>query len=236
MNLLLFLLMPIVLIFVITMGIYAVKREHKPKPVFFTGKKIKWLFSFYVIVLVIGCITAFFIPVKQVNSVETYTDEENTKATEEFYDNVYSGQIEDIENIQQLQYEQFSYQGSELHMKLQEDEFIDEVIVVEQKQTNDELVEVAYYSTRTLASDAVYSQTPFFVTQEQNTLLFSFPEQVEIEFAATKQPFTVSQFSGEDWFSYSYRHLIGQNVIYVKIPKDVQLIVGEDFPVYYMND
>ncbi|WP_026673289.1 hypothetical protein [Alkalihalobacterium bogoriense] len=227
------LLIPIVLIFIIMILLYAVKREHQTNPVFFTSKRVKWLFTFYVIVLLIGCVASLLIPVQQADNLTLYTDEDDMKAEDQFYEKVYSGQIEQIENIQQLQSETFLYQGSDLQLQVQEDQFITEVVVVEQKHQNDGLVEVLYYSTRELVGSVGYSE-PFQVIQKEDSLTFSFPERIEFEFAANKQPFPVSQFSGEDLFAYSYRHLIGQNVIYIKIPADVQLITGDDFPVHYI--
>ncbi|NLZ93322.1 MAG: hypothetical protein GX922_04805 [Firmicutes bacterium] len=157
---------------------------------------------------------------------------ENSEAREsEFHRFLETGRVEHLKGIRKLGQWSFTYRGKELALKSTKDYFWT-VVAIERKNASDETIEVISYTTGMQLKDA---DNPPGVKLKDGQLQLTNPPPVEIDLYATVADFTMTQFNAEKSV-YNVDHSLAQNilgnqVLLVRIPAQLQLTVDETVSV-----
>jgi hypothetical protein len=225
-------LLPLVIIIVLIIMLYVFQgyAQHR---------ELKWVFTAYLFLLLSSTVVYYLLPdIESNNSVvsknEALNIDQEDKRIQEFYTAAESGNLDQFEDAIVKDQWSFDYSGSQLEIV---DNLNAMLQVVERKETDDEKIEVTFYTTKNILGgiDVTNNINPISVTYKQNRLNILPPEQYEINIASFKKDFVVSQFNGENTPFHSTSYSGGHQVIYIKIPNKVEVInspyvqyVGED--------
>lgn len=122
----------------------------------------------------------------------------------------------------------FTYNKNKLEIASSDSQNSGVWIFVERKDTNDNKVEAVYYTTKTIIdridlTDKINSPK---LALEGDRLNIIKAEPYEIKLIKYQKEFTVTQFSLEKDMESQEKpsNVMGSRIIYLKIPKDIQLI------------
>jgi hypothetical protein len=125
------------------------------------------------------------------------------------------------------------YDDKQLNLAVQNGDNFNVFVVVERKEINDEKIEVKFYKSTSSADS--YKINPIGIELSGDTLFLIKPEPVKVNFSQFENPFTINQFTGDKWFQHDTNFVHGQNVIYLQIPKNLQLVDKSDINFQYVN-
>ncbi len=207
------------------------RRKVATKVKYVNSKKVQWLLSGYVFVLVSSFIISYFIP-SEAQSIAT--EEEIELAREDFHQLAYQGDLSEIKSEYLKQQWEFPYDGTELTIAVPGDEYLTVSILVEKKNSNDGVIEAFYYTSPTIIDNIIASDkmNPIQLELAGNDLSIMKPEPVKLVFITGKKEFTISQFMKEDQLVSRGGSIFGQRLLYLKVPAGVEL---KDSPYLYIN-
>ncbi|MGM8211248.1 hypothetical protein ACLIBH_00475 [Virgibacillus sp. W0430] len=110
------------------------------------------------------------------------------------------------------------------------------VIAIKRKAVNDDRVDIIHYATPLLIEGmevVEYTDSPE-VMVEGDSFYIHFPDYIEQKFLAYKNEFTIVQFTEQD-FWVNDEIVRGEHLIYIEVPKDVEVIDGEFLNVHYVD-
>jgi hypothetical protein len=102
-------------------------------------------------------------------------------------------------------------------------------IFVEQKDVDDEKVEVSTYATTQLAGGIDFTKLmlPPVISLEKGTLSIKSPSRQTLEFKQFKNDITIDQFKLQNFGNFVGMHTsFGEQVIYIRVPKSVAIDKG----------
>ncbi|WP_421383120.1 hypothetical protein ACOJQI_02220 [Bacillus salacetis] len=191
------------------------------------GKRGNMIFRGYLILLVIGALVSNVIPVDSSFKGEIKTDTEVKKANEQdgaFFRMVHEGKIDEAEGAMKAGEWEFDFEGEGIRVPNSGSQYMP--VVVEIKDEDDGKIEVAYYVSRAFIEniDVTEEITPPEVDIVDSVIRILPPPAEEIKIAKVTQPYPFTQFhGGNNPFEEEHRTYLGQEVIYLKVPKGVKV-------------
>lgn len=132
----------------------------------------------------------------------------------------------------------FDFREQKLNVGIENGEFISTQIFVERKKTNDHKIDAVSYKTRSTVNDMDVTKltNPLLLKLVGNTLLINNPKKAKLEFSMFNNVFSVNQFTGEDsLFRHQSSFFEGQRILYLRIPKDLDLINKPDMNIQFVE-
>ncbi|MPW26466.1 hypothetical protein GC105_11760 [Alkalibaculum sp. M08DMB] len=208
----------------------------KPRKKIFKVKILHTILFSYVFLLLVGIILYAFIPSEKYEYMEFKENHESYQPNTSF-DAIYEGMID--KNIKIGDKFTFNYTDDTLEVSANKDEEFSLTIVVEKKDTNDEVIELTNYLNTTIVDNIDFTETIPSVDAKisGNTLILQEPDTVEITISKLKKEFTISQFTSESHMDNIGHGFNGESLLYIKIPKDLELISSmNDIYIHYVNE
>ncbi len=175
------------------------------------------------------------ITVFQLNKVNNVEKELQT-----FYDSLYEGKIEEIDQSYVYEEMEVDYKSNKLFMKTNQIENgIGFPIIVDRKTSNDHKIEITYYRTQpaTDKPNIMKDVKPLQWSWEDETLTLNIPKEMEFNVATIKKEFPIVQFYGD------YRRIevnptaiIGEEALYLLVPKDLEIVAGAEIYIDYVGE
>lgn len=198
------------------------------------------MFGGYVVILLIGFAAAVFVPDPFVpDQGITAGDKLDSKVLQKEDSDLQvaalEGKIDQFDSKWKKKEFNFAYQGKLLNIVVPNNESSDVLIVADRKGTNDDQIEASYYKTRATMNDREITrmlpqidvklvENQLTIQQEKNTLKYSQFMNV----------FPIRQFTGDSMYEHSASFSGGQSIIYLRIPKDLQLNPQENLNFEYV--
>ncbi len=195
----------------------------------FYGDKIKWFIFSYVLVLFLSALL-FTVFLEKETMGQSDFGGEDLQITTTYFNEAY-----EILNAKVKQHERWDFDGSEL--TLTTPQFLSVPVFVEWKETNDQTVEAIYYIGRSTTYNSFFDYfPPYSFELTDGVLSIEQPEMIDLKFATFSEGFTVSQFTGREWFGGLTEDMIGERAIYLSIPKQLKLKYGDEVDVRFIKE
>jgi hypothetical protein len=130
------------------------------------------------------------------------------------------------------------YHEPKLNLATETDQYFGAQIYVERKNTNDDKIEAVAYRTRSSMNDMDISKliNPIRLKVAGNLLTVQNPKQAKLKFSMFNNVFAVTQFTGEaSSFQHNSSFYDGQSILYLRIPKDLELIIKSDLNIQFVE-
>lgn len=172
-------------------------------------------------------------PSESVPMSDRYTTEEmhlreyNTQ-TDEFYNALYRGQLDEYEGAIVNKQWTLEYNQERLLVTIANNRDYKPPIAIKRKDVNDGKIEVASYSSKVPASyqDIVVNPPQVSIMENQLKIIPPQPKHVEMVYFDV-DIITSAQFTGKGMFSYTGSHILPRHqVLYLQIPSE--LIIDTD--------
>ncbi|WP_456272519.1 hypothetical protein [Bacillus sp. AK031] len=190
------------------------------------GKRINWLLSGYLVILIAATIFSYTLPSERAFQGEVLTDKELKKEQEEkgkFMTLARGGKIHEAEGAVLLKDWEFSLDGKELTVPVSNSNYYLPVLV-EIKEAEDGVVEAAHFTTKSFISnvDVTSEINSPSIEIKDGTFRMYPPAPIDLKLAKFSQPLPFHQFS-EDYTSMfgDLDPFHGSEVIYLKVPSDI---------------
>ena len=206
-------------------------------------KNISRVLIMYILVLFVFTIIYFVVPksedqIEAVEIEEVYDLEEFDERANKMYSYLENGELNQVkDNI--IAEQIYGYDGKELI--LEETPGIEEWlnIYIELKEQNDGVIKMTQVHTGTYVNnmDVTAFINPSKLVFDDGHLKFDDPEPVYLKKASFKKEFPITQFSREkdEDLGFSTSTYLGNNMIYIKIPKDTIVKNETSFDVQYVK-
>jgi hypothetical protein len=221
------LLLPLLITFIIvSIFIVLIVRITKGKAKYIYGKRIHWILGGYVTILLICFILDTLNPSKEMADLKRLHGKDLMKENTQLYNAAVEGKIDKVGDKYIDKKWNFNFNGEKLNLVAENGGSFDTQIVVERKKTNDGKIDAAYYKARSSINDMEITNMtyPIGVKLMGDTLMLANQKEVKIKFSQFENVFSIKQFSGENWFSHHSDFTEGQSVLYLRIPKNLELI------------
>lgn len=195
------------------------------------SRRVLTIFSGYFVLLVLCSVISNVIPDRKVQDWKKVNHNELQQEQEKLFNDVEEGKV----NRDFLKTEwKFDFTGKKLKINSQDPEIL---VVIEKKNMNDHKLEASLYQTRSALNGREITdviKTPGVdLTDNQLTLLE--PQKTKLQFSKFTNVFSVTQFTGKKGFSDSSEWTIGQSVLYIKIPNNIQISSESNLNVQYVK-
>ncbi|MEH7352287.1 hypothetical protein V7150_01720 [Neobacillus drentensis] len=216
-------------IIVIALAVLTAKAVNKnvySKGKFSYSQRVCWIFSGYVAILLICVVLDTVHPVKIINGWKKVDTAELEKESMDLYDSALAGKVANEGGEFLRKKWNFDYNGEQLNIATIQDDYLNTSVFVERKNHNDGKIEAAYYQTRSSVNgmDITELATPPGLELAEDGLFLRNPKKSKIKFSEFTNVFSVKQFTGEEFFERDSHYAEGQSILYLRIPKDLELI------------
>lgn len=205
---------------------------------FFKKKLVfKSLLGAYLAVL-IASIVVFEVLPKNNNDLLSVNAKEANEISSRFYEMIFEGNKKDIDPALIQKEWELEYEGKKLELSSLEGNF-KESVIVKRKAENDGKIEGTYYSSLIMnGTDYTDVLMPIDLSLEEDTLnIIGIPEGIDLHFAMYKNEFVINQFTGEkSWMDPNHDGYSNIQVLYLEIPKDLELIDTHGMGINYVEN
>jgi heme/copper-type cytochrome/quinol oxidase subunit 2 len=193
-------------------------------------KMTKWILSGYAIILLLTVIFYYTLP--NINAFgEVYNLDEFNQANDaqqEIYQAVQKGNINQV--IDKYPNDQYEFTLTDRQFRLDTPNGFENIMFfVERMDTTNEKATVVYFKNKLIVDgiDMTDQIGTLEVEQDGNSIKISQPDTVELNLVKFSKEFTITQFTDEKERNEQMGFSGGFNIIYIQIPKDVE-ITNED--------
>jgi hypothetical protein len=234
---------PILITLVIAIGIIASvikisKGTVNRKGKYVYSNRVRLIFGGYLAILLICLGLDTVLPVNEVSEWEIVNQKELEKESLDLYEAAIEGRIDTVDRSFISKEWNLDYPNSLLNVVIANDEFINSQIVVERKETNDSKIEAVFYRTRSSMNEMDITEMvkPLQLEMAGDTLKLLNPEKAKIEFYQFENVFSTNQFTGGDsLFEHHTNFFEGQSILYLRIPKDLELTAQSNLLIQYVE-
>jgi hypothetical protein len=221
----------LVILLIIVLVVGAVKKSINKK---IYNHVVPKVFVGYFAVLLICLVLDIFHPLEKGTFQQSYNNSKKLEMERvELLDAAEVGKFNEI-NPKMLKAEwDAEYDDKQLNLAVQNGDDFNVFVVVKRKEINDGKIEAKYYKSSSSLDS--YKINQIEIELSGDTLFLIKPEPVKINFSQFENPFTVNQFTGDRWFQRDTNFVHGQNVIYLQIPKNIQLVDQSNINFQYVN-
>ncbi|WHY01296.1 hypothetical protein [Neobacillus sp. DY30] len=226
----------IVVIMVIAITSLLINLTKRSSKVFFSGNRIRWMFVGYLSILLICTGLSPLLPKGEI-TYQKIDANQLEKDSEELYEAAISGNIENVHSKYIVKNRKFDYTEKQLDIAVVNEDFLSASIIVERKTTNDQKIEALHYQTGSGLNEMSISDLmqPLGINIDKNTLILENPPKIKLEFSQFQQAFPINQFTGKGDFSDTNNFIDGTSILYLKIPKDLELTTTNEIALEYVE-
>ncbi|OLS39290.1 hypothetical protein [Bacillus sp. MRMR6] len=190
------------------------------------GNRVRWMLGGYILVLLISTGIAPLLQTTEATYKKVGKDQDFANEGFQIYEAAIEGEIERVDRKYISETWNFDYDGNQLDISHVDGEYISFQTVVERKATNDGKIEAIYYKAGSGMNDMDLTEVvnPIRMELSGDTLILMNPKITTLTFYQFEQPFTIKQFTGESWQGHHTHFIDGQSVLYLRIPKNLELI------------
>ncbi|MEH7010826.1 hypothetical protein V7087_08385 [Neobacillus niacini] len=230
---------PILIVLIIAIaiiGILVKLSKNSSKKNFFSGNRIRWIFVGYISILIICTGLSPLLPKGDITYKKVDVNQLERDSSE-LYEAAIQGNIENVDSEYILKTWNLEYSEKQLNIAVTNDDFLSAVIIVERKNDNDGKIEAAFYKTGSSINNMAISELdkPLRMEMGKNTLRLENPEKLILEFSQFQHAFPINQFTGKGDFSDSNNFYEGTSILYLKIPKDLELNTTFEIDIQYVE-
>lgn len=231
----------IILFIVIIISAFVVKimkRSVNKNRKYLYSNRIRWIFGGYILLLLICGIVVTVTPEKSTPNLKIANIKELENESIALNNAAAAGKIEIIDSKYIDKKWDLDYPDYKLNVVVENGEFLSTQIFVERKDTNDHKVEAVTYKTRSSVNDMDITMltNPLRLKLAGKTLSLMNPKKAKLEFSMFNKVFTVNQFTGEDSvFEHHSSFSKGQSILYMRIPKDLELIDKSELNIQFVE-
>jgi hypothetical protein len=234
---------PILLTLVIAITIIALvvkitKSSVNKKGKYVNSNLVRLVFGGYIAILLICLGLDVVLPANEVNDREIVDNKELEKESLELYEAAVEGRIDKVDHSFIRKEWNLDYQNSLLNVEIQNEEFLNSQIIVERKETSDDTIEAILYGTRSSVNNIEITKklNPIQLEMAGDKLTLINPKKVKFEFYQFENVFSTNQFTeGESLFEHHSNFFEGHSILYLKIPKDLELIAQSNLEIQYVE-
>jgi hypothetical protein len=213
--------------------LFIFRRNSVPGSKYVSSLKIKWLLGGYGILLLSATILFFLHPTVKADyngSGSTNRSGEVVENPSQLYDAALEGRIDQEEAV--LKKNQWSFDLSDNQMHISFNGYKNDYFLVAEKSNEmDGQVEVTHYATRSVFNEVdITDQMPSPEVQKDGNMIKISSPSTHLKFLKIDNEYPIAQFRGEKSSSlsyYSYSNM-GHNVLYIKVPSDVEIVYSGD--------
>lgn len=226
----------IVLVFVGLMA-FSINRVGSRRNKYINRKSITWLLGGYAVVLIISTILFFLVPIQPKTNFAEEADLRHSHHFEYITSQDMLDEVSDfIVNEKEFPYDK-DYLNIQLNVNDSNDRHYHLKILVERKNEADQMIEAVIYQTPTFINDWNITEhiDPLQVDVTLSTLLIDNILK-EFSYASFKTEFPFSQFEEDDQSFFGEVIVQGEELLFLRIPKDVELIEKDSVDIVYLNE
>lgn len=207
---------------------------------FMKNKRVmKSLLIVYGAVLVLSVFVFEWLPLEVKDVTYAKTEKQIRKEHIDLIDKIENGQTDEIDPAYIQNTWQFEYNADQLYMH-QVEEIFDYTIVIERKSENDGFIEGAFYASNILSGIDITDemQDLLDVSLNGDTLSISnLSGDTVYDFTVYKKEFVITQFTKDQAsnFKIGEAHFEEIKYLYLRVPKDLELIKEEGMFIHYVN-
>lgn len=242
MNLMFLHLFSLVLVIGIVVFVIAIAKKTTVRLTIMNTKIIVLLFSCYLGILLATSILFFLLPINDFayEQVELYQhDPENPYTDQDYYSAIDQGRFEDARGISLREEWAFEYEGDSIQFKSNPDPYVEMRVMVDRKDVNDNKIEMAYYTSRTVVGgfDITEEVGKYEFNFDNGTIFITKPRPYELQLSTFNSEFPTRQFTDESIHSSYDRSfsMRGENIIFLKIPKDLEIKEQPEIYIQYIK-
>lgn len=203
--------------------------------------RTRWILVGYLFILLVGMLMYLFIPNHKITTqtINANHMEQIAQENHEFYNAALNGDFQQLKSVRSMGQQTFAFQGEQLTIKASNQVYQDIWIFIERKDTNDNLIELEEYATRTLYNGIEFtdhiSEVNLRLQEEQ--LWLEKPSKLDYKFIEFRKEFTLTQFTSKKPTvdSADSNFTIGHNIIYLKVPQKLKIIDESYFRVVFVD-
>lgn len=198
-------------------------------------RKFKWILAGYFLILLASAVMLPLLPQEgfaDQNIVGEDTLQQQRKASRQLFNFAQMGMPDSVEGVMVPEKWAFEYGGEILTITTRGNFY--NPIIVERKDQNDGLVEVSYYTTRTIMNriDVTDLIVPPQITLQQDRLIMEHPKQDAFKLAGFRREFIIAYLTDKPAAPLlmqpdSSPAPMGHQIIYLRIPRDLELTSRE---------
>ncbi|MEH7493904.1 hypothetical protein [Neobacillus niacini] len=226
----------IVVIMVIAITSLLVNLTKRSSKVLFSGSRIRWMFVGYLSILLVCTGLSPMLPKGEITYQKVDVNQLE-RDSNELYEAAIQGNIENVDSKYFVKTRNFDYTEKQLNIAVVNEDFLSASIFVERKTTNDGKIEALHYQTGSGLNEMSISDLmqPLGINIDKNTLMLENPEKIKLEFSQFQQAFPINQFTGKGDFSDTNNFYGGTSILYLKIPKDLELNNTYEIDLQYVE-
>jgi hypothetical protein len=202
------------------------------------SKRVYWIFSSYVVILLAGLVFASVHPSIIMDSWKKSDSEDFEREGLDLYDAAVEGKIDLVDNKFLRKKWDFNLQDKKLNLAVENDEYLNTSIIVERKNTNDGKLDAVFYQTGSSVNGMDISElaNPPGLELAGDQLIIIKPEEGEFKYSEFANVFSISQFTGEASLLEHHSNFTGgQSILYLRIPKDLKLIDNSNLNLEFVE-
>jgi hypothetical protein len=224
----------------IVVGIFVAKVMNKTvnrKGQYSYTHRVRGIFAGYLAILLICVVLDSVLPAKGKVDWKMVHHRELEKEGTDLYDAALKGRIDKVDPEFLVKKWDFDYHDQKLTTAVQTNEFLSIPVVIERKNTNDDKIEAVFYKTRSSMNNMDITQlaNPIGLKLAGDQLTLIPPQKSITKFSEFANVFSVNQFTGEKKFSHSSNFVQGQSILYLRIPKDLQLVANDNLNIEFVQ-
>ncbi|RDW21265.1 hypothetical protein [Oceanobacillus chungangensis] len=195
-------------------------------------RKGYWILGGYVIVLLLSVVIYYFIPGPKEESQQAPTGRQDLSE-------VLYGELP-VESINEYFEEEwdFSYDKDSIQIGYKGD--LNNSVSIAVERTDGNSIKAAFYQTPIYASGIELTEhiKPIDMQLSEDRFLINLPETVHLDFTSFRKEFPLLQFKdspNEDWMGDSERFHWGDQLLYLQIPREIEIKTEMDVYLEYVN-
>ncbi|MRH44159.1 hypothetical protein GH741_16070 [Aquibacillus halophilus] len=183
------------------------------------GNSVKWVLSIYFIILFASTIVFYFLPDDKAASISQEDINKMVRYGQELNNRAHLGTLDESDQLALKNEWQFEATENTLQVTAETGEYNDIIVFVERKDNDveDKKIEFIKYST-----DSLFNHDGYQVDFAHNKLIIKQPSKMDFQFAAIANEFTITQFTGEERLHIRMA-AIEPEILYLRVPKDLKL-------------
>lgn len=199
---------------------------------------VKFLLLIYSAVLLLSIFIFEMLPFEWIEMTNA-TEQQLLEEQMDIVDAIEDGRTDQIDPAYVQNTWEFAYKGEQLQIHQKENGY-DYPIVIERKDENDGLIEGTFFASIFFDGNDITDEMQDFLDLSLNgdTLsINSLAEETVYKMTVYKKEFVINQFSKEAseqsiWNS----HLGEMQYLYLRVPKDIEIIKEEDLFIHYVGE
>ncbi|AXI07868.1 hypothetical protein CV093_02305 [Oceanobacillus sp. 143] len=225
--------LPIALILiVIVAGIFIVSKTNRGN----AAKAGYWMFGVYVIVLFLSVGVYYFIPASATEQLESAENEYNQNNLSEVL--VGERPVESIHEFLVEEWE-FMYEEGQIQIGYQGD--LNNTVNIAVERTDGDSIKAAFYQTPVYGFNMELMEfiRPLDIQLADDRFVIKLPDTEQLEFTSFSKEFPLMQFKdspNEEWHDAPESLYWGEQLLYLQIPRGVEINSEMDVYLEYVND